>query len=618
MEKATEQLEAMADSNVSRTPDGFSRLPLKPNKDRSQNDDELPFLSPKTPSTVVNPASYFNSNMNAEYSDAIAAFDTFGKPSTFSSDSSLFTTAVPKRFDFNSSSSAETTPFSSRKQLFAEAQSDSFSNVHNTPNEGSERYRTPPKSDKSRRKHNVSLDPQERESLEKLIEEVITLGSDQVISAGNTSSSDGENEDGRLDSKDGQRRSGKKDKGAALAKQYQSQMKVAMKHMKNLPPRFVKKLEVAKQYSPESEGERVKDVSGRISDKSDESPPQHVPSPNTIHKSKFEKRRKERLAGIDQFLDEGLALHASDDRLPNSTASLLQNLLTDKVSSLPSSERNSRANSPHISQNDDFDEPTTFTMAEDKTTFSITAPEFVPRTATPVCTSAIAGGVGVATPASLHPQPFPTGPATKRGMSASHVEFARLSPVAGPIAGRVSPHASSHFTATLLTAYPPTAPFSAPIRPAPYIPASSYARPSFTNTTTNSIHAASSQFPWNALSAPTPKLNHRLLPTRSFPDLLPPVIATVSYERSPDVAKVIVARYQAQNLLVMVILRGCPGSGKTTLAQQIVGDTGVILSSDDYFQRGNRYEFDHNKLGEAHEWNQTRSKFCVNLFTTKI
>ncbi|GFN75085.1 nedd4-binding protein 2-like [Plakobranchus ocellatus] len=38
-----------------------------------------------------------------------------------------------------------------------------------------------------------------------------------------------------------------------------------------------------------------------------------------------------------------------------------------------------------------------------------------------------------------------------------------------------------------------------------------------------------------------------------------------------------------------------------------MGVTGVILSSDEFFLRGNKYVFDRNLLGEAHEWNKKRA-----------
>ncbi|KAJ8266698.1 hypothetical protein GJAV_G00133610 [Gymnothorax javanicus] len=62
----------------------------------------------------------------------------------------------------------------------------------------------------------------------------------------------------------------------------------------------------------------------------------------------------------------------------------------------------------------------------------------------------------------------------------------------------------------------------------------------------------------------------------------------------------------------LIIMRGLPGSGKTALAREIMedyGNTGVILSTDDYFidDDGN-YHFKFRQLGTAHEWNKDRAE----------
>ncbi|KAM4707712.1 LOW QUALITY PROTEIN: NEDD4-binding protein 2 [Discoglossus pictus] len=61
---------------------------------------------------------------------------------------------------------------------------------------------------------------------------------------------------------------------------------------------------------------------------------------------------------------------------------------------------------------------------------------------------------------------------------------------------------------------------------------------------------------------------------------------------------------------VLMLLRGAPGSGKTTLARQILqhNPVGCILSTDDYFKKDGQYHYDPNCLGEAHAWNHKRAK----------
>ncbi|XP_056121037.1 NEDD4-binding protein 2 isoform X2 [Rhinichthys klamathensis goyatoka] len=61
---------------------------------------------------------------------------------------------------------------------------------------------------------------------------------------------------------------------------------------------------------------------------------------------------------------------------------------------------------------------------------------------------------------------------------------------------------------------------------------------------------------------------------------------------------------------VLVLLRGAPGSGKTTLANAMVTQNpgGVVLSTDEYFIQNGQYQFEPNLLGEAHEWNHQRAK----------
>lgn len=66
--------------------------------------------------------------------------------------------------------------------------------------------------------------------------------------------------------------------------------------------------------------------------------------------------------------------------------------------------------------------------------------------------------------------------------------------------------------------------------------------------------------------------------------------------------------------LVMVLMRGLPGSGKSTVAKQIIDATvkenynNHIFSTDDYFMTRNGYRFVRDNLNDAHLWNQKRVK----------
>jgi NEDD4-binding protein 2 len=61
----------------------------------------------------------------------------------------------------------------------------------------------------------------------------------------------------------------------------------------------------------------------------------------------------------------------------------------------------------------------------------------------------------------------------------------------------------------------------------------------------------------------------------------------------------------------LVIMRGLPGSGKTTLAKQIAGESGLIYSCDDFFTKDGIYTFNPKKLTESHEWNQQRATISM-------
>lgn len=56
------------------------------------------------------------------------------------------------------------------------------------------------------------------------------------------------------------------------------------------------------------------------------------------------------------------------------------------------------------------------------------------------------------------------------------------------------------------------------------------------------------------------------------------------------------ARYRA------IIMRGCSGSGKSTFVKNHFPKA-KVFSSDDFWMKDGKYEFDIKRLGEAHAWN---------------
>ena len=53
----------------------------------------------------------------------------------------------------------------------------------------------------------------------------------------------------------------------------------------------------------------------------------------------------------------------------------------------------------------------------------------------------------------------------------------------------------------------------------------------------------------------------------------------------------------------LFLIRGLPGSGKSTFAQHLVPDF-LVCEADKFFITENGYEFDPSKLSEAHTWCQ--------------
>ena len=59
----------------------------------------------------------------------------------------------------------------------------------------------------------------------------------------------------------------------------------------------------------------------------------------------------------------------------------------------------------------------------------------------------------------------------------------------------------------------------------------------------------------------------------------------------------------------LIILRGLPGSGKSTLAKKLVGNRGIIHSTDEFHYINGEYKFQYEKLGKFHLLN---IRSCIN------
>lgn len=78
----------------------------------------------------------------------------------------------------------------------------------------------------------------------------------------------------------------------------------------------------------------------------------------------------------------------------------------------------------------------------------------------------------------------------------------------------------------------------------------------------------------------------------------------------------------------LYLIRGIPGSGKSTFAKELVPEF-LVCEADKYFMVDGEYVFDREKLGEAHSWcqktveaymqnSETFPKIAVsNTFTTE-
>jgi hypothetical protein len=65
-------------------------------------------------------------------------------------------------------------------------------------------------------------------------------------------------------------------------------------------------------------------------------------------------------------------------------------------------------------------------------------------------------------------------------------------------------------------------------------------------------------------------------------------------------------------MLKLILIRGLPGSGKTTMAKSMMTPSTRHYEADMYFEKpGGSYLFDPKKIKQAHEWCQRKTRAAL-------
>jgi len=74
------------------------------------------------------------------------------------------------------------------------------------------------------------------------------------------------------------------------------------------------------------------------------------------------------------------------------------------------------------------------------------------------------------------------------------------------------------------------------------------------------------------------------------------------------------------NIKRLVLMRGLPGSGKSTKAREVAGEDVDIFSTDDFFMNPDtgKYEFDPKFLGKYHSMNVKRTAEAMEQGVTPV
>lgn len=62
----------------------------------------------------------------------------------------------------------------------------------------------------------------------------------------------------------------------------------------------------------------------------------------------------------------------------------------------------------------------------------------------------------------------------------------------------------------------------------------------------------------------------------------------------------------------IVLIRGVPGSGKTTMAKAKYADH-QLVEADMFFERNGKYKYDSSKIKNAHKWCQQTAKQWLDM-----
>lgn len=65
-------------------------------------------------------------------------------------------------------------------------------------------------------------------------------------------------------------------------------------------------------------------------------------------------------------------------------------------------------------------------------------------------------------------------------------------------------------------------------------------------------------------------------------------------------------------MTTLYLVRGLPGSGKSTFAKALAGRDKAHVEADMYFEGPNGYEFDASQLGVAHGYCQERTELYIS------